>query len=100
MPEVTESIAVTREVTIDAAPETVWEFLVDPAKVTLWMGESVEYDPRPGGIMRLGVVSGRTALGEFVEIEPPRRLVYTLAGCRRVTPLLSCCPGRAPLSSS
>lgn len=77
MPEIAESMAVTREVTIDASPETVWEFLVDPAKVTLWMGESVEYDPRPGGIMRLGVVPGRTALGEFVEIDPPRRLVYT-----------------------
>lgn len=77
MSEITETIAVTREVTIAASPETVWEFLVDPQKVMLWMGESVEYDVRPGGEYRIGVVPGNIARGEFVEIDPPRRLVYT-----------------------
>ena len=77
MTEITEQLVVTRETTIAASPETVWEFLVDPEKVKLWMGESVEYDLRPGGAMRMGVVSGNVARGEFLEIDPPRRLVYT-----------------------
>ena len=67
----------TREVTIAAAPETVWEFLVDPHKVALWLGESVELDARPGGAFRIGVARGHTARGEFVELDPPHRLVYT-----------------------
>jgi uncharacterized protein YndB with AHSA1/START domain len=75
--EITETIAVTREVTIAAAPETVWEFLVDPHKVALWLGESVELDARPGGAFRIGVARGHTARGEFVELDPPHRLVYT-----------------------
>ena len=30
-----------------------------------------------GGLLRVLVVSGRTALGELLEVDPPRRLVYT-----------------------
>ena len=33
--------------------------------------------PRPGGAYRIEIVPGNIAAGEFVEIEPPRRLVYT-----------------------
>ena len=33
-----ETTSVEREITIAASPETVWEFLVDPDKVTRWMG--------------------------------------------------------------
>ena len=34
-------------------------------------------DPRPGGIYRVDVVPGSIAVGEFVELDPPRRLVLT-----------------------
>jgi uncharacterized protein YndB with AHSA1/START domain len=68
---------VEREIAIAARPETVWAFLVDPEKATRWMGETAELDPRPGGIYRVGVIPGNTAAGEFVEVDPPRRLVWT-----------------------
>jgi uncharacterized protein YndB with AHSA1/START domain len=73
----TESTSVYRELAIDASPETVWEFLVDPEKATRWMGQNATLDARPGGLYRVEVIPGNTAAGEFVELDPPRRLVYT-----------------------
>jgi uncharacterized protein YndB with AHSA1/START domain len=72
-----ETTRVDRELTIAASPETVWEFLVDPAKATRWMGETMTLEPRPGGEYLVGVIPGHTARGEVVEIDPPRRLVFT-----------------------
>ena len=73
----TEATTVERELAIDATPETVWEFLVDPEKATRWMGQAASFDPRPGGLYRVEVVPGHTARGEFVELDPPHRLVWT-----------------------
>jgi uncharacterized protein YndB with AHSA1/START domain len=69
--------AVRREITIAARPETVWEFLVDPEKATRWMGQSASFDPRPGGEYRVEVIPGQIAAGEFLELDPPHRLVWT-----------------------
>jgi uncharacterized protein YndB with AHSA1/START domain len=72
-----ETTAVERKLAIAASPEAVWEFLVDPDKATRWMGQSAEFEPRPGGLYRVDVIPGNTAVGEFVELDPPRRLVFT-----------------------
>jgi uncharacterized protein YndB with AHSA1/START domain len=77
MESTTETVTLQREITIAASPETVWEFLVDPDKVTSWMGRAASFDPRPGGEYRLDVISGNTARGEFVEVDRPHRLVHT-----------------------
>ena len=68
---------VERTVEIDASPESVWELLTNPAEANRWMGLSAEFDLRPGGAYRVEVLSGSVARGEFVEIDPPHRLVYT-----------------------
>jgi uncharacterized protein YndB with AHSA1/START domain len=73
----TETTALQRELTIDASPETVWKFLVDPEKATQWMGMNASLDARPGGLYRVEVIPGNIARGEFVELDPPRRLVHT-----------------------
>jgi uncharacterized protein YndB with AHSA1/START domain len=73
----TERIAVERELAIAARPETVWALLVDPAEAVRWMGRAATFDLRPGGTYRVEVIPGHTARGEFVEIDPPHRLVYT-----------------------
>jgi uncharacterized protein YndB with AHSA1/START domain len=73
----TESISVEREIAIAASPETVWELLVDPDQATSWMGQVATFDTRPGGGYRVEVIPGHTASGEFVEVDPPRRLVHT-----------------------
>ncbi|HEX6490592.1 MAG TPA: SRPBCC family protein [Gaiellaceae bacterium] len=77
MDATTETTSVERELTIAASPETVWEFLVDPDKATRWMGQTASFEPRPGGEYRVGVIPGHVAAGEFVELDRPRRLVYT-----------------------
>jgi uncharacterized protein YndB with AHSA1/START domain len=77
MPASTTETAVRREIAIDASPETVWEFLVDPEKATRWMGQSASLDPTPGGEYRVEVLPGEVAAGRFVEVDPPRRLVWT-----------------------
>ena len=75
--EASTDTAVRREIEIAARPETVWEFFVDPEKATRWMGQSASLDPRPGGEYRVEVIPGNVATGEFVELDPPRRLVWT-----------------------
>jgi uncharacterized protein YndB with AHSA1/START domain len=66
-----------RELHVAARPETVWQFLVDPEKVARWKGSPGEIDARPGGAFRIDVLPGHTASGSFLEVDPPRRLVYT-----------------------
>lgn len=72
-----ETEAIVREVRIAARPETIFEFLTDPAKMTRWMGKEATLDPRPGGIYRVDVNGRDVARGEFVDIEPPARVVFT-----------------------
>ncbi len=77
MESTTEITSIVREIEIDASPETVWQFFVDPERATRWMGQIATLDPRPGGEYRVDVIPGHTASGEFVELDPPQRLVQT-----------------------
>ena len=77
MDATTETTALERTISIAASPETVWEFFVDPEKLTRWKGMKADLDPTPGGIYRCEVIPGHTARGEFVELDPPHRLVFT-----------------------
>lgn len=77
MDALAESISVEREIAIAASPETVWELLVDPDEAIRWMGQKATFDVRPGGEYRVEVIPGNIASGEFTEIDPPHRLVYT-----------------------
>jgi uncharacterized protein YndB with AHSA1/START domain len=74
---ITERTSIERELEIAASPETVWELLTDPVESTRWMGMSASFDLRPGGTYRVEVIPDNVAVGEFVEIDPPHRLVYT-----------------------
>ena len=72
-----ESDAVEREVRIAARPETIFPFLVEPEKMRRWKGISAELDPRPGGIYRVDVTGRDIARGEYVEVTPHSRVVFT-----------------------
>ena len=76
MANATETV-VEREIVIAASPETVWELLVDPDKASAWMGVQSWSEPKPGGLYRVEVIPGRIARGEYVELDPPNRLVFT-----------------------
>jgi uncharacterized protein YndB with AHSA1/START domain len=62
---------------IAASPDAVFEFLVDPEKMVRWMGVEVELDPTPGGIFQVDVNGSDVALGTYVEIDRPHRVVFT-----------------------
>jgi uncharacterized protein YndB with AHSA1/START domain len=62
---------------LPASPEDVFGFLTNAARYTKWMGRAAELDPKPGGIYRVEMAEDSVALGEYVEVEPPRRIVFS-----------------------
>jgi uncharacterized protein YndB with AHSA1/START domain len=62
---------------ISARPETVFPYFTDPARYVQWMGSSATLEATPGGRYRVGIRDGVEAVGEFVEVDPPHRLVFT-----------------------
>ncbi len=77
MDAATDTTVYERTLAIDASPETVWEFLVDPEKLMRWKGINADLDAQPGGTFRCEVIPGHIARGEYVEIDKPNRLVFT-----------------------
>ncbi|HEX6711803.1 MAG TPA: SRPBCC domain-containing protein [Thermoleophilaceae bacterium] len=65
------------EIRIEASPETVFEFFTDPAKAVQWMGQTATLDPRVGGIYKVTMSNDWVVVGEYVEVDPPRRVVFT-----------------------
>ena len=72
-----ETDVVEREIRIAARAETIFPFLTDPEKIVRWHGVTAEMDPRPGGIFRVNVVGDNTARGEFLEVVPFSKVVFT-----------------------
>jgi uncharacterized protein YndB with AHSA1/START domain len=66
-----------REIVIDAAPATIYEFLTVPEKYLQWNGTEVDLDPRPGGVYRVLMGATHQASGVFVETVPNERVVFT-----------------------
>ena len=61
---------------IEAPPEVVFEHLVEPGRMTSWMGQHAVLDPVPGGAFAVDV-NGYLIRGEYLEVEPPRRVVVS-----------------------
>ncbi|HEV2037760.1 MAG TPA: SRPBCC family protein [Candidatus Eremiobacteraceae bacterium] len=76
MPSV-DTKAVEREIKVNAKPETVFAYLTDQAKLRRWMSIGGSWDPKVGNPFRLEVTNEDIAVGTFVEIQPPTRLVVT-----------------------
>ncbi len=68
---------VTREVRIKASPETIFGFFTDPTKMTRWKGMTASLDAAPGGEFHVEITPRDIAVGKYVEIDPPRRVVFT-----------------------
>jgi len=66
-----------REIMIDATPETIWPFLVDPAKHLEWLGTEADIDPRPGGVYRVNVQGLHQSAGEYLEVVPQQKVSFT-----------------------
>jgi uncharacterized protein YndB with AHSA1/START domain len=66
-----------REIMIDATPETIWPFLVEPDQHIKWLGTEANIDPRPGGTYRVLVQGKHQSAGEYVEVVPLEKVVFT-----------------------
>jgi uncharacterized protein YndB with AHSA1/START domain len=77
---------IEREVRIAARPETVFAFLTDPSKMVRWMGMAALLEPRPGGTYRVAINERIVARGQYVEVIPPRRIIFTF-GWERESPV-------------
>jgi uncharacterized protein YndB with AHSA1/START domain len=62
---------------IRATPDQVFRYLVEPDKLVRWMGVEAQIDPRPGGAFWLDVTGENIAAGNYVEVDPPHRVVFT-----------------------
>jgi uncharacterized protein YndB with AHSA1/START domain len=72
-----ESTVVEQTIRISARPETVWRYWTDPERMCAWWGSSAELDPHPGGVCEVTVVQGGVMRGEFLELVPYRRIVFS-----------------------
>jgi uncharacterized protein YndB with AHSA1/START domain len=72
-----DGVELTRR--IEAPPETVFRYFTDPGHFKTWLGVDAELDPRPGGEYRIQMTNRGeiTARGRYVELDPPRRVVFT-----------------------
>ena len=68
---------IERELRIAARPETVFRFFTDPERMVRWMGRTAELDPRPGGRFRIDYNGSDIAVGSYLVVDPPRRVVFT-----------------------
>ncbi len=62
---------------IAAPTDRVYAYLTEGALWSQWQGEAATVDARPGGAFRMHVAEGPTAAGEFVALDPGRRVVLT-----------------------
>jgi len=66
-----------RMLTIAAPPEAVFRYFTDNDRWAAWWGAGSTIDPRPGGSVLVRYPGGTEAVGEVIEIDPPRRIVFT-----------------------
>jgi len=62
---------------IPAPPSTVYSYLTQAEKWARWQGASASLDARPNGIFSMVMGNGMNARGQFVELVPGKRVVFT-----------------------
>jgi uncharacterized protein YndB with AHSA1/START domain len=67
----------SRTVVIRATPDVVFGFFTDSTRWARWWGAGSTIDPTPGGQVLIRYPNAVEAGGEVLEIDPPRRLVFT-----------------------
>ena len=71
------AFTVNSEIRIDAAPEAIFPFLTDPQKIVRWKGVDATLEASPGGVYRVNVTGVKHAVGEYLEVDAPNRVVFT-----------------------
>jgi uncharacterized protein YndB with AHSA1/START domain len=68
--------ALTVTVRIGAPPADIFPYFIDSALLIQWIGEWADLHPEPGGAFALNFTN-TPVRGQYVEIDPPRRVVFT-----------------------
>ena len=68
---------VIQQVVVRASAERVFELFTDPVQFGRWMAEGAVLDPTAGGVVRWTHPNGDTVSGRYVEVDRPRRIVFT-----------------------
>jgi len=66
-----------RRIVIQAEPETVFRFFTGSERWARWWGAGSTIDARPGGKMLIRHPNGVEVSGDILEIDAPRRIVFT-----------------------
>ena len=70
-----EALVVERQTSAPAS--SVYGYLTTSADWITWQGSDAELDPQPGGIFRMTMPDGRTARGQYVDLQPYTKVVFT-----------------------
>ncbi len=62
---------------ISAPAAAVYGFLTQAEKWALWQGTAASLDPRIGGLFTIEMPNGTRSRGQFLEMVPNRRVVFT-----------------------
>lgn len=62
---------------VAAAPSAVYAYLTDSKRWARWQGEQATIEATPGGLFRILMGNGMCARGQFVELVPHKRVVFT-----------------------
>ncbi len=77
MPSTGTTAVVEMETRVEASPEAIFGFFTEPDKMIQWMGRKAQLDPKPGGLFHCDVNGRSIASGSFLEVDPPRRVVFS-----------------------
>lgn len=62
---------------VAAPPSAVFAYLTESERWATWQGADATIEPAPGGLFRLRMGNGDTARGQFLEVVPDRKVVFT-----------------------
>lgn len=72
----TTSQALQASVRIAAPADEIFPYFTDPALLVQWLGDWADLEPEPGGTFAVDI-SSTPVRGEYVEVTPPHRVVFT-----------------------
>ncbi len=73
----TDLDTLTATIRIAAPPTAVFPYLTDPLLLARWIGDATGSVAEPGGVFALAIGNSKPVRGEFVTIDPPKRIVFT-----------------------
>ena len=68
---------IDKTIFIDAPPEHVYRLLIEAESLMEWMAPVARSDPRPGGELTWTHQAGDRVLGQFIDLVPGRRVVFS-----------------------